>query len=146
MALINCYECGNEISDLAISCPVCGCPISGAGGSGGGYSDSSGEIPEDIVALSTKLLAQETSPEVQAIKLQILKRIATESDVKPARIPAPLNITEIGGYLNLMMKLRQEAKQEQHEAQQEAQRKVFLEMLKQTLTSILGLPMQTPIE
>lgn len=27
MALINCPECGKEISDLAASCPNCGCPI-----------------------------------------------------------------------------------------------------------------------
>lgn len=27
MALINCPECGKEISDKAVSCPNCGCPI-----------------------------------------------------------------------------------------------------------------------
>lgn len=27
MALINCPECGKEISDLAASCPNCGCPV-----------------------------------------------------------------------------------------------------------------------
>lgn len=27
MALINCYECGREISDRATYCPHCGCPI-----------------------------------------------------------------------------------------------------------------------
>lgn len=27
MALIKCPECGNEISDRAVSCPNCGCPI-----------------------------------------------------------------------------------------------------------------------
>jgi len=82
----------------------------------------------DLMKFAVKLLEQETSPEIQAIKLQILRRIATESDIKPSRIPAPMNITEIGGYFNLLMKLKQE------------------EMLKQTLSSILGLPMQTPIE
>ena len=81
-----------------------------------------------IETLAEKLLEQETSQEVRDIKLEILKRIARESDVKPARIPAPMNITEIGGYFNLMMKLKQE------------------EMLKQALTSVLGLPVQTPIE
>jgi len=81
-----------------------------------------------IEILAERLLEQESSPEVQAVKLQILKRIAAESDIKPSRIPAPMNITEIGGYFNLLMKLKQE------------------EMLKQTLSSILGLPVQTPIE
>lgn len=28
MALINCPECGKEISDKAASCPNCGCPLS----------------------------------------------------------------------------------------------------------------------
>lgn len=28
MALINCSECGKEISDKAVSCPYCGCPLS----------------------------------------------------------------------------------------------------------------------
>ena len=27
MALINCPECGIEVSSLAVSCPKCGCPI-----------------------------------------------------------------------------------------------------------------------
>lgn len=27
MALINCKECGKEISDKAITCPNCGCPV-----------------------------------------------------------------------------------------------------------------------
>jgi len=27
MALINCPECGNQISDKAVSCPHCGTPI-----------------------------------------------------------------------------------------------------------------------
>lgn len=27
MALMNCPECGKEISDKAVSCPSCGCPI-----------------------------------------------------------------------------------------------------------------------
>ena len=30
MALINCPECGRQVSDRAISCPDCGCPISAA--------------------------------------------------------------------------------------------------------------------
>jgi len=27
MALINCEECGREVSSRAIACPACGCPI-----------------------------------------------------------------------------------------------------------------------
>jgi hypothetical protein len=32
----------------------------------------------------------------------LLQRLVTSGDVIPSRIPAPLNITEIGGYLNLL--------------------------------------------
>ena len=43
MALINCYECGKEISDKALACPHCGAPV---------------EITEDIIPISeeTELL------------------------------------------------------------------------------------------
>ncbi len=81
-----------------------------------------------LSAIAAKLLEQEVSPEMLEIKRTILRRIATEGDIRPSRIPAPLNITEIGGYINLLMKLRQE------------------EMLRQAISSILGLPMQPPTE
>jgi len=100
------------------------------------------EVEDYVASLAAKLLEQETSDEVHAVKLRILERIAAESDIKPSRIPAPLNITEIGGYFNLLMKLKKEAKQEQELKQQKA----FSQMLSQTLTSILGLPMQAPME
>jgi len=72
-----------------------------------------------------KLLEQESAPEMVELKRLLLRRIIMESDVKSPRIPAPLNITEIGGYFNLMMKLKQD------------------EMVRQTLASILGLSTQT---
>ena len=55
-----------------------------------------------------KLLENEISPESAAIKNLMLKRLALEGDVKPARIPAPLNITQIGGCINLMEQLKKE--------------------------------------
>lgn len=58
----------------------------------------------DMMTLISKLLEQETSPEMMNTKMRILERIANETDIKPARIPAPLNITEIGGYYNLLKK------------------------------------------
>lgn len=81
-----------------------------------------------LFELASKLLEQETSEEMAEIKRMIYRRIAKESDIKLSRIPAPMNITEIGGYFNLLMKLNQQ------------------EMLRQTLASILGLPMQPPTE
>ena len=176
MALINCPECGKEnVSDKAKSCPECGYPIAeyiAALASEEETADTSADIDvsEDIATLAATLLKQETSPEVQKIKLDILKRIATESDIKPARIPAPMNITEIGGYFNLMMRLKKEESQQQQKilaqleklmqetgsiqindlllklALSQNQEKGFSGMLTHSLTSILGLPMQTPIE
>lgn len=59
---------------------------------------------ENTLDLVVKLLEQETSPETMELKRLILRRIATETDIRPARVPAPLNITEIGGYYNLIKK------------------------------------------
>ncbi len=55
-------------------------------------------------AIITQLLQQESSPEMQELRRMILRRLATETEIKPARVPAPLNITEIGGYYNLLKK------------------------------------------
>ena len=58
----------------------------------------------DMMAIIAKLLEQETDEETRKYKNLILQRIATETDIRPARVPAPLNITEIGGYYNLLRK------------------------------------------
>ena len=81
------------------------------------------------------LLEKEMSPDMMEIKKQILRRIASESDVQPSRINAPMNITEVGGYINLLRKLEKE---------QQQQNAAYTRMLEQTLTSILGLPVQPP--
>jgi hypothetical protein len=49
-----------------------------------------------------QLMQNEAGEKVKEYKELILKRIAEETDVKPTRIPAPLNITEVGGYFNLI--------------------------------------------
>lgn len=43
-----------------------------------------------------------SAPEIAEAQALLLRRLATEGDVVPARIPAPINITEIGGYINLL--------------------------------------------
>lgn len=48
-----------------------------------------------------------TSPEMMQAQLIMARRLALEGDVFPARVPAPLNITEVGGYLNLLETLDQ---------------------------------------
>lgn len=48
------------------------------------------------------LLEQASSDEVRDAQLLMLRRMALVGDVVPSRIPAPKNITEVGGYLNLL--------------------------------------------
>jgi hypothetical protein len=50
----------------------------------------------------TKVLESAISPEMTAAQLLILRRLATAGDLFPSRVPAPLNITQVGGYLNLV--------------------------------------------
>ena len=76
---------------------------------------------ENIIA---DILAQETTEEVKTLKLRALQRIVEETDVRPTRIPAPLNITELGGYYNLLAKLEKEK----------------IEMRIKLIASALGLP------
>ena len=58
----------------------------------------------DLETVLARLLEQECSEEMLALKKLILRRLATESDIRQVRVPAPLNITEIGGYYNLLKK------------------------------------------
>ncbi|MCU0634705.1 MAG: hypothetical protein MUE41_07520 [Gemmatimonadaceae bacterium] len=49
-----------------------------------------------------ELIKSGVRPDVLEAQRLLLQRLATQGDVFPSRIPAPLNITEIGGYLNLL--------------------------------------------
>ena len=70
------------------------------------------------------MIKSENSPEMMKIKRKLLERITNESDIKPSRIPAPRNTTELGGYYNLLEKLKDK------------------EMQKNLIASALGLPMK----
>lgn len=48
------------------------------------------------------ILQSSNSPDAQAAQNLLLRRLATEGDVFSSRIPAPKNITEVGGYFNLL--------------------------------------------
>lgn len=50
----------------------------------------------------TKILESSISPEMTEAQQLILRRLATSGDLFPSRVPPPLNITEVGGYLNLV--------------------------------------------
>jgi len=50
----------------------------------------------------TRILDSAISPDMLEAQRLILRRLALSGDLFPSRIPAPLNITQVGGYLNLI--------------------------------------------
>ena len=50
----------------------------------------------------TKILESAISPDMIEAQKIILRRLALAGDLFPSRVPAPLNISEVGGYLNLL--------------------------------------------
>lgn len=61
-------------------------------------SDGFDSINEALAAV----IRAAASPDVQEAQALMLRRLALEGSVVPSRIPPPLNITEVGGYLNLL--------------------------------------------
>lgn len=55
-----------------------------------------------LVDALVELVRSGVRPDVLEAQRVLLQRLSTQGDVFPARIPAPLNITEVGGYLNLL--------------------------------------------
>jgi hypothetical protein len=49
-----------------------------------------------------ELIRTGARPDLLEAQRLLLQRLAVQGDVFPARIPAPRNITEVGGYLNLL--------------------------------------------
>lgn len=64
-------------------------------------SESSTADERAIDAL-TKILESAIAPDMLEAQQIILRRLALAGDLFPSRIPPPLNITEVGGYLNLI--------------------------------------------
>ncbi len=60
----------------------------------------------ELITALAELIRNESSTEARQYRNLILKRIAEETEVKPSRIPVPLNITELGGYFNLIDQIR----------------------------------------
>src|SRR5438105_14538929 len=60
---------------------------------------------DTILGAIAELLRSGASPDILEAQRLILRRIALEGDVMPSRVPAPRNITEVGGYINLLTNL-----------------------------------------
>jgi hypothetical protein len=57
---------------------------------------------DPVIAALVNIIQTGTSPQVLAIQQALLRRLLLEGNVGLSRIPAPRNITEFGGYLNLL--------------------------------------------
>jgi len=66
-----------------------------------------------LVTALAGILQASTSPDTLAAQNLLLRRLATEADVFTSRIPAPKNITEVGGYFNLLETLGENVMREQ---------------------------------
>src|SRR6266571_1363127 len=60
-----------------------------------------------LIGAVVDLLKTGADPAILEAQRILLQRIALEGDVIVSRIPAPKNITEIGGYINLLTDLQQ---------------------------------------
>ncbi|WP_026652729.1 hypothetical protein [Butyrivibrio proteoclasticus] len=89
------------------------------------------EKQDVLISAIAQLLNSESNETAQEYKNMILKRIAEESEVKPSRIPAPLNITEVGGYYNLIEQIQTNSVKLEEKK---------LEMQLALIASALGLP------
>lgn len=56
----------------------------------------------DLTAALVELMRTGTRPEVLDAQRVLLMRLAQQGDLFPSRVPPPLNVTEVGGYLNLL--------------------------------------------
>jgi len=61
MAMINCPECGKEISDKAAACPNCGCPINGSAATNTDRSEEAAKF----IDLAVKAIQGQNSEQVE---------------------------------------------------------------------------------
>jgi len=58
-----------------------------------------------LLGALTSLIAGASTPESQQAQTLLLQRLAVEGSVIPSRIPPPADITQVGGYINLLTSL-----------------------------------------
>jgi hypothetical protein len=57
---------------------------------------------QPLVSALVKAIENEQTPEMIELRTMFLRRVILSGDIVPSRAPAPLNVTEIGGYLNYL--------------------------------------------
>jgi hypothetical protein len=70
-------------------------------------------LTAQVVGSLLAMIQANNSPDAVAAQSILLRRLALQGDVVGSRIPAPRNITEIGGYLNLLEALGETTMREQ---------------------------------
>lgn len=70
-------------------------------------------LTSTIVGTLVNMLNAQASPDAIEAQNILLRRMALEGDVVGSRIPPPRNITEIGGYMNMLATLKEGAMREQ---------------------------------
>jgi len=70
-------------------------------------------ITSQIVGALIAMIQANNSPDAVAAQSILLRRLALSGDVIGSRVPAPRNITEIGGYFNLLETLGESTMREQ---------------------------------
>jgi hypothetical protein len=70
-------------------------------------------ITSQIVGALIAMIQANNSPDAAAAQSILLRRLALSGDVVGSRVPAPRNITEIGGYFNLLEMLGESTMREQ---------------------------------
>jgi IPT/TIG domain len=77
-----------------------------------GYYTDPG-LTSQLVGTLVNVINSATSPDALEAQTVIMRRIALEGDVIGSRVPPPKNITEVGGYMNLLTKLKEPTMREQ---------------------------------
>jgi photosystem II stability/assembly factor-like uncharacterized protein len=75
----------------------------GGVGTGSGANAATGE--NQVLSALAEILHTGTDPEVLEAQRILLRRIALEGNIIDSRVPPPKNITEVGGYINLLTTL-----------------------------------------
>ena len=70
-------------------------------------------LTAQAVGTLLSIIQASNSPDAAAAQSIILRRLALQGDVVGSRVPAPRNITEIGGYFNMLETLGESAMREQ---------------------------------
>lgn len=66
-----------------------------------------GSPESQVLETLVEIMKSANTPDVWQAQSILLRRLALQGDVVGSRVPAPLNITEVGGYLNLLETLEQ---------------------------------------